>query len=349
MSIKFYDSHFEEYVSSIEKYNLHPELTSVFSQFPKHISKLSNMIIFGPSGIGKYSQMLLLLKKYSPAELKYEKKITIQLEKTNYIYHISDIHYEIDMSLLGCNYKILWSELFSQIFEIISVKQEKVGIIVCKNFHTIHPELLEIFYSYMQQYSHPYSKIQIKFILLTEHISFITNNILNNCYILSLQRPSSESYNKLLQYFAQSTATTHINENIVDMIKPENILNIKEIRALQFNELNNMPKDIFNIVCNNIIKDMTNHSKIVMTAFRDTIYDILIYNLDIGDVLWYILTYFVKQNNVNKHIRIEPEIISDITNQCYTFLKYYNNNYRPIYHLESIFFYFITKIYNYES
>ena len=77
MSIKFYDSHFEEYVSSIEKYNLHPELTPVFSQFPKHISKLSNMIIFGPSGIGKYSQMLLLLKKYSPAELKYEKKIRI--------------------------------------------------------------------------------------------------------------------------------------------------------------------------------------------------------------------------------------------------------------------------------
>jgi hypothetical protein len=30
-------------------------------------------------------------------------------------------------------------------------------------------------------------------------------------------------------------------------------------------------------------------------------------------------------------------------------LKYYNNNYRPIYHLESILFYLITKIHAYWS
>jgi hypothetical protein len=30
--------------------------------------------------------------------------------------------------------------------------------------------------------------------------------------------------------------------------------------------------------------------------------------------------------------------------KIHTFLKYYNNNYRPIYHLESIFFYMITQI-----
>ena len=83
---------------------------------------------------------------------------------------------------------------------------------------------------------------------------------------------------------------------------------------------------------------------IVITSFRDTIYDILIYNLDIGDVLWYILSYFVKLPD----IVISNKTILEITNKIFIFLKQYNNNYRPIYHLESIFFYFITKIYNYE-
>ena len=347
-SIKLYESHFEEYCSAIEKYNLHPELNEIFQRFPKSISKLSNMIIYGPSGIGKYSQLLWLLKKYSLSELKYEKKITVQMEKNTYIYHISDIHYEVDMSLLGCNSKILWLEIFTQIIEIISVKPEKIGIVVCKNFHTIHTELLELFYSYIQQYSHINSKIQIKFIILTEQISFIPNNILNNCYILSISRPNIDAYNTLLTMFANKLQLTipRMNETLIKDIKPEHIFNIKEIRSLLLlSDPKNVPKDIFNIVCNNIIKEMTNHSKIVITSFRDTIYDILIYNLDIGDVLWYILSHFVKQDNVNK----QPAIISDITNQCFIFLKYYNNNYRPIYHLESIFFYFITKIYKYES
>jgi hypothetical protein len=81
-----------------------------------------------------------MLKKYSPSHFKYEKKITIQTDKHTYTYHISDIHYEIDMSLLGCNSKILWNEIFLQIVDIISVKAEKVGFIVCKNFHMIHGE-----------------------------------------------------------------------------------------------------------------------------------------------------------------------------------------------------------------
>ena len=32
----------------------------------------NNTIIYGPTGVGKYSQMLYFLKKYSPSSLKYE-------------------------------------------------------------------------------------------------------------------------------------------------------------------------------------------------------------------------------------------------------------------------------------
>ena len=71
------------------------------------------------------------------------------------------------------------------------------------------------------------------------------------------------------------------------------------------------------------------------------------------ECLWYILYYlinnFTKTGNIHKNNgSLSNEDITDILNKTYYFLKYYNNNYRPIYHLESIFFYIIVKLYNYE-
>ena len=36
------------------------------------------------------------------------KKMHITVAKQNYTIKVSDIHYEVDLSLLGCNSKILW-------------------------------------------------------------------------------------------------------------------------------------------------------------------------------------------------------------------------------------------------
>ena len=163
--MKYYETSFDEYIQSVEKYNLHPEFEPIYNSLPNRLINFENLIIYGPSGTGKYSQILYMLKKYSPSQLKYDKRITATTDKQTYIYHISDIHYEVDMSLLGCNSKTLWSEIFFQIVDILSVKPEKIGVILCKNFHLIHSELLESFYSYMQQYNHSNSHISIKFVL----------------------------------------------------------------------------------------------------------------------------------------------------------------------------------------
>jgi hypothetical protein len=196
--MKLYETHYEDYISSVERYNLHPELTELYSSFPKHLHQFENLIVYGSAGTGKYSQVLTILKKYSPSELKYDKRIIASTEKQQYAYRISDIHYEVDMSLLGCNSKQIWHEIFFQIVDIVSVKPNKVGIIVCKNFHLIHTELLEIFYSYIQQYNHSQTNIKIKFILITEHISFMPNSIVNSAYIVRVRRPTKEQYKTLI-------------------------------------------------------------------------------------------------------------------------------------------------------
>ena len=50
--------------------------------------------------------------------------------------------------------------------------------------------------------------------------------------------------------------------------------------------------------------------------------------------------YFISNKKILKN---DIKLIMD---KMYFFLKYYNNNYRPIYHLENIFYYIITKIQN---
>jgi len=338
--MKYYESHYDEYINSVEKYNIHPELIDTINHFPSKNSDLNNSIFYGPTGSGKYSQVLKIIKKYSPSELKYDKKITLQNEKQNYIYKISDVHYEIDISLLGCNSKIIWHEVFLQIIDIISVKQDKFGMIVCKNFHLIHSELLEIFYSYMQQYNSQ-SILKIKFFIITEHISFIPTNILNSCQIINIKRPNKEEYKNMI-CSQQQTPTNKIN--VLNQIELEGILNLKETRYFSLiNKTDEIPKDIFNIICDNIIQEISKKEKLSFTDFRDTLYDILTYNLDVTECLWYILRYFIENNYLSS------QDITDILDKSYYFLQYYNNNYRPIYHLESIMFYIINKIHKYDE
>ena len=329
--MKFYETHYDDYYQSVEKANIHPELVPLYDKFPKTLESFENLIIYGPPGCGKYSQMLYLLKRYSHSQLKYEKKLTVITEKQQHVYKISDIHYEVDMSLLGCNSKLLWHELYVQVVDIVAIKSEKVGIIVCKQFHAIHNELLENFYSYMQQYRSG-SGIKIKFVLLTEHLSFIPNNILNSCYILNVKRPSKTLLKNAVGLFKPSLRREKMH-NILDQVCHENVINLKELYGFSLlDDVTSLPKDNFNIVCDKIIEEMIHWEAMSLAHFRDILYEILIYNLDVVECVWYVFSYFVKSE------LLRDERINTLMEKIYVSLKQFGNNYRAIFHLENLFF-----------
>lgn len=293
MSLKLMDT-YNDYLQKVIDVNQHPKLINVFNAFPGELQKFQNMIFYGPRGIGKYSQMLMAIHRYSPTQLKYDKKATLTFDKTLYSFKISDIHYEIDMNQLGTNPKQLWNEIYELITDIVSTKASKCGIIVCKNFHETNQELLDIFYSYMKP-----NYVHIKFILLTEALSFINVNIINSCLTLHMSKPTKAVTSKIM-------------------------------RSMQMN------KEIINdyiCTCHNIINIIITFpsSPFDFMTFREEIYNLLIYNLNIFHCIGYILGHLIQ----NKHIHNKN--IIDVMQMTQLFFKKYNNNFRPIFHLENYF------------
>ena len=314
---------YEDYLNFTSTKNLHPSLTKIYKKFPNDIKDLNNLIFYGPPGVGKYTQFLTSIKKYSPSNLLYEKKICVTHAKQNYYIKISDIHFEVDMSLLGCNAKILWSEIYTQITDIVMSSKNKCGIILCKHFQDVNSELLEIFYSYMQSRSNNF--VHISFIFLTTQISFFPDSILDCCKTLKISRPTRSQYNKCLRTNLDKETPLH------------NIVNIKNLK----NNITQLTNSHYNI-CNKLINIILNINENSFIDVRESIYDIFIYNLDIGDCIWYIVKSLIDKNHFC--IKKTDKLFSHTT----TFLQYFNNNYRPIYHLESFIFYLINSVHEFE-
>jgi DNA polymerase III delta prime subunit len=307
--MKFHETSFEDYLISNKRINLHPKLEKLYKSLPRNIEGLKNIIFYGPAGVGKYTQMLTLINRYSPSQLKYEKKLSVTYNKNTYFFKISDIHYEIDLSILGCHAKLLWNDVYTQIIDIIMVKKYKIGIIVCKNFHEIHIELLDSFYSYMQ--TMPFGAISLKFIILTEAVSCIPDNIRNCCKIIQVTRPSRIQYNKCF------------NNKLKTQLVLQEIKNIKDVHSEILK-----PIQPYEVICNNIYMSIINKEGFNFHILREQLYEILVYNLNVDTCIWLIIERLINESKIKKHDLLI------ILAEVYKFLKNYNNNYRPIYHLE---------------
>ena len=93
------------------------------------------------------------------------------------------------------------------------------------------------------------------------------------------------------------------------------------------------------VTCNKILHLIYNYNDIMtFSHMRELCYDIFIYNLDIYECIWYML------RNILNSGKIRNDDIHKILVKTFSFFKYYNNNYRPIYHLENYVLYLISVI-----
>lgn len=322
--MKFFETHFDEYLQSALHQNLHPKLTKgYFARFPKKVPSLCNLILFGPVGVGKYTQMLVAIQRYSPTRLKYEKTLSVVFDKKQYLFKMSDIHYEIDMSLLGCNAKLLWNEIYHQIVDSVSAHPQRQGIIVCKNFQSIHSELLDIFYSYMQY--NRYSVLTIRYLIITTQLSFLPDSIVHMCQVIPVDRPTPNTLRKCFPSSSSASASA------------ENLANLKYLKSTGMGYSKEMSHP-YQLMCDKIIHEMIHIETLSFVKFRDLLYDWLIYDLNLTDCVWYILTYLMEHN------RLPARVLPQLLIKTYRFFHHYNNNYRPIYHLENYLLYVSTLL-----
>jgi hypothetical protein len=262
---------------------------------------------------------------------------------------MSDIHFEIDMSLLGCNAKLLWNEIYLQIIDVIvsSSSHNQVGIIVCTQFHKINSELLDNFYSYMQGIN----SVRLKYILISEHVGFIPDNIMQNCKIIHVPKPTLLNYSKCLQIphpeppsLAQLQQSQHPlalgDTNLPPPTSQSNMVasTVKTKTLHKCEMINSFP---YEKLCKSILDILKNPDDLKFLTFRDVLYDILIYNYDLGECIWYILNDLISSG------LLRSNDLSDILIETYTSLQYFNNNYRPIYHLENYMYNIISRIHGY--
>jgi len=332
-NMNFCDTYFTDYLQKNAQYNIHPELDEIISNFPTSINKLPNLILYGCSGSGKYTQSLKIIEKYSPNKLKktnfikysYSKNKNQKAnEKDVLIFKSSDIHYEIDMYLLGCNSKLYWNEIINEIIGMVKHRKDKNVIILCLNFDKIHQELLDNFHNYFKHLM--LGKLCIRYILLCENLSFIPIYTLQLFSVITICKPTQQQCKMICE------------KNYNDVIGKENIDydtfsgdNLKELFC------ENKKITLFEKMYSNIYNVFFNESfdKNIIAVIRNLSYDILVNNIDFFKILQMLIWDFIQ---ISKNIIIFNNYLkNDLPND----LVYFNNNYRSIFHIENI----LLKIY----
>jgi hypothetical protein len=338
-----------EIINDNSVYSFNKELLAIINDENTNVSKFdkfSNYIFYGPPCSYKYKSALKLIQYFSPSSLKYEKKLYISVPKTEFYIKISDIHYEIDIENFIYNSKSLWNDIYNIIYNSIASSDVKKGYIVLRNFDKINCDLLDLLYNYMQR--ELFSSILIRFIIITECISFIPDKIINVSKILYFSKLTKKNIyalsNKANTQFFKSQSLEY--KSLEDKIAKKNNDPTLDLESLIYKVNNPNIYSILDIsnninyiehhksICETYINTLTSNNYNIRTI-RTLLYDILIYNLNCQECFFYII-----QNLILRKI-INVNTIGDLIIHSLIFFKNYNNNYRPIFHLESFTLYLI--------
>ena len=187
------------------------------SMIQDKFDNLDNLIFYGPHHSRKYEHALKIIQRFSPTSLNYEKKIMVSYNGDEYNYRISDIHIEINFEFLGCVSKNLWAAIYNQVILQASGKQ---FIFLCKNFSKINNELLETFYTYVNE-----KNINIRYILLTDNLSSIPKEIIDSCLSIPVKSLTEDTKKSIQNDFLSK---------IVNIIENYKNTAIKETRNILY-------------------------------------------------------------------------------------------------------------------
>lgn len=165
-----------------------------------------SILLYGPETSDKYEHALELCKSCSPSQLKFKRKIEININDSKHYFILSDVHVEIDFELLGNNEQAIFYALYQQI-DIICKERINQCIILCLNIHCMKDELLELFYVYFR-------KSYIQFILCTKNISCLPDVIKEKCLIKCLKHNKKKENIKTYKILCEPIINIILEHNV---------------------------------------------------------------------------------------------------------------------------------------
>ncbi len=161
--------------------DLHAGLARVRNGLPATLDDAVDVVLHGPPGAGKYTQAIKIVARYSQNGLRGNRTLNVEHDRGRVPIAMSDVHFEVDMEFLGCQSRTLWPAIHECISDVVAARDIKRGIVLCKNFHSTHKELLDTFYYYLGG--------PLSYIFTTEHLSPIPRRIVDRCLVVSVPRP----------------------------------------------------------------------------------------------------------------------------------------------------------------
>lgn len=158
----------------------HPELLKKI----KNIGN-ENIIFFGKSFSGKENLAMECLRIKSPSKLRYDKSIMVTFNKRDYAVKLSDIHFEIDILLLGNSGRMVWHAIHTQICDIVRSRSKKHGIVLIKNFHACMSDMCDVMSQYIKMGD---KDCMLQYFIITECISFMPSHLVNLCKIVRVPK-----------------------------------------------------------------------------------------------------------------------------------------------------------------
>ena len=119
-----------------------------------------------------------------------EKKLVIQLDggrRTKTI-RASDIHFELDLGGGECTSKDSWECIHGAICAAALARPSKSAIVICRSFDKAQPELLSVFFRYLQDSDRP---VCVRYFLITENPSAVPFPVKVRCHFISTRQPTS--------------------------------------------------------------------------------------------------------------------------------------------------------------
>lgn len=290
----------------LSDYQVHQPIISNLVNYLKY-SDISNIIISGPPGSGKYTLAQCILAEFYGLEIynKESKEINVKVSNNN-IKTInvvkSKYHFELFVNKYVFNDKLSLINYISELTNTKSINNNSYKIILIKNCDLLSKEVITYIKRILE------TSVETCRIIMTGTNSSKLHNIVNCCFNIRLPSPPILELTQMINTIKKKE-NLHLTSNNITEIISDSDRNIGRVLIILEHTLLDGKYTKFN---NPINKQLKNFVSLIsqrkassIPKIREELYILACNNIEFNKIIKYMVNYFIKSelsNNIKKKI-----------------------------------------------